>query len=1218
MLLNLDVFDSAADESHSPHEMRESSLENENLMQRNAEEISDVLQNINAISPKAPGTPPRLVSSESQSSSSEENVKEGGGEFQQPGMEDAMPDLCVDDSDQPGLFPTLSELEIEDAEPGALPALVKVSDDDDSFTEEENPQPGARSFEDALQDALEGSTHEYFPWKAGDYVSAKMEGDIWEHGQVLHIREKDNHVLFRPDRSLQGPVWLPPTDIQPYEAQDNIPQEGSMWCVSESVPVLDEVELLTQEPGTLPAMYEVSEDNDFLPEEEQRPPDVLPQKKQIPQNIDPNNYFGPNFLTPSVAKKDPARSPASSTTPSWGMSEDSMQITPNVEYTPDPEEERMIEEQLRNKTTPEQHEYLAVQDADRLSDEINCPACTLLNHITNTCCSMCGNALQPYLRRPKSPTHAVPPEDLFNKDRKKQAEVTPLVVRRCKPNVEWKMQIRWNDGYIKEVAPDGQAHALKIETGWQIVKIDNEEYNEELMQLKMLGNAPYFMTFCTKPTQLKKVHFEEDMKADPFAKLQGCWTNSIGQVFQVKGREFYNTDGRSYQITLDKFGINFVFHDYRMSVGADVPVWRNVANPMRPNIVWYPADPSDFEKALVLVSQPKPPAQPAPPAIDFTNIPPELLSAQWSCPNCTYTNWGPFDCTTCEQNGRMTKSPFSLDNPMIQDLISCLTPEPEPEIQDENGWHCPECNTLNSDDVIMCARHHPGHWKCSSCDAAVSRNYRICTSCGQDRTQHVEVEADMWQCQTCTVLNEKAAMMCQACDTLNPNSVFQNEDILGGLAPAVTSWTCDRCTLVNSIADPLCTACANTRPVGLGPVSDIIKHQAGTWICSRCELEVPESDDTCFNPDCRTARREDEIISWNCGKCTVLNHTPLDEIFCCQLCGEMRISDEDIRRAKENELELRRQQEEKERRKQIARDRRRREEERRRREEERRRRALEERRKKMKELETLPSVLAMKERGYHSTYGTMAKCLLEILGTVNHPSSITKFDLLKKFLAKFAEFKQQIGHPDCRIVYHWTNQRNFDAIEENGLLIPDGRRLQVANGSAHGLGIYSSEDPNQYSRFGQGAEHVFACISVLGKSSSRHGRERAHADFDATVTGSIIVFYDEAQICPVFLLRPNDIVLVQHLYEFISDLLTKWRVMDVVLETPEVEGEPVPPRINRRGRQDAPVSMVFADEEEGGNPGPAVRRSRAPSVRRRRDSWIPDMFGWMSSNGRNS
>jgi hypothetical protein len=69
----------------------------------------------------------------------------------------------------------------------------------------------------------------------------------------------------------------------------------------------------------------------------------------------------------------------------------------------------------------------------------------------------------------------------------------------------------------------------------------------------------------------------------------------------------------------------------------------------------------------------------------------------------------------------------------------------------------------------------------------------------------------------------------------------------------------------------------------------------------------------------------------------------------------------------------------------------------------------------------------------------------------------------------------------CRLVYHGTGTNQAaKAIAKVGLVIPgEGNDVKVANGTAHGAGIYTADTPNtpcSYARQGD----LFACVGVTG------------------------------------------------------------------------------------------------------------------------------------------
>lgn len=53
----------------------------------------------------------------------------------------------------------------------------------------------------------------------------------------------------------------------------------------------------------------------------------------------------------------------------------------------------------------------------------------------------------------------------------------------------------WSSGMVEGVSANGQAEKLEVKAGWTIVKIDGQDYSEELVDLKSQGDEEYMMTF---------------------------------------------------------------------------------------------------------------------------------------------------------------------------------------------------------------------------------------------------------------------------------------------------------------------------------------------------------------------------------------------------------------------------------------------------------------------------------------------------------------------------------------------------------------------------------------------------------------------------------------------------------------------------------------------------------------------------------------------------
>jgi len=131
------------------------------------------------------------------------------------------------------------------------------------------------------------------------------------------------------------------------------------------------------------------------------------------------------------------------------------------------------------------------------------------------------------------------------------------------------------------------------------------------------------------------------------------------------------------------------------------------------------------------------------------------------------------------------------------------------------------------------------------------------------------------------------------------------------------------------------------------------------------------------------------------------------------------------------------------------------------------------------------------------------------------------WDFAKDFVYKFKEFLETGYDEDPMVIYHWTDQKNFGSIIDGNLKVPDGRKVAVVNGSAHGVGIYAHTDPHWGRNYGKGAKKMFMCLALKGKAMNKHGRERQNEHFDTSERGNIYVFYSQQQVLPVYNIEPD-------------------------------------------------------------------------------------------------
>jgi hypothetical protein len=105
------------------------------------------------------------------------------------------------------------------------------------------------------------------------------------------------------------------------------------------------------------------------------------------------------------------------------------------------------------------------------------------------------------------------------------------------------------------------------------------------------------------------------------------------------------------------------------------------------------------------------------------------------------------------------------------------------------------------------------------------------------------------------------------------------------------------------------------------------------------------------------------------------------------------------------------------------------------------------------------------------------------------------------------------------LVYHGTHVRNMNSICNRGLLVP-GRGpnpISVTNGSACGVGIYSSKSAEYSTGYTRDCSTMFVCAVITagaGKRSQVDGWKQPAV----LINGDMIVLGEERRICPLFLL----------------------------------------------------------------------------------------------------
>lgn len=94
------------------------------------------------------------------------------------------------------------------------------------------------------------------------------------------------------------------------------------------------------------------------------------------------------------------------------------------------------------------------------------------------------------------------------------------------------------------------------------------------------------------------------------------------------------------------------------------------------------------------------------------------------------------------------------------------------------------------------------------------------------------------------------------------------------------------------------------------------------------------------------------------------------------------------------------------------------------------------------------------------------------------------------------------------ILYHGTPTKCLGGIVTRGLVVPGKLGVTVANGSAHGLGIYTAANPGFSRSYSGSGEFMFVCIGLVGDGNVL-----------TNSTGVIVVFPEERWIAPVWLVK---------------------------------------------------------------------------------------------------
>lgn len=165
-------------------------------------------------------------------------------------------------------------------------------------------------------------------------------------------------------------------------------------------------------------------------------------------------------------------------------------------------------------------------------------------------------------------------------------------------------------------------------------------------------------------------------------------------------------------------------------------------------------------------------------------------------------------------------------------------------------------------------------------------------------------------------------------------------------------------------------------------------------------------------------------------------------------------------------------------------------------------------------------------RGFHGLqesfmkmHGSDIKNSLD--GVFEGPVKLEKAQVGREVQQRFLEAMQG-GYPILP-TFHGSNERNYRSILERGLLIPGrGNELRVANGSAHGLGIYTANVTNPRLSMGFCTAPKMLVCGVLDDATVA-GRAATCGNFTVKAqsnvikhVGDAVVVFDESRVVPLW------------------------------------------------------------------------------------------------------
>jgi len=195
-----------------------------------------------------------------------------------------------------------------------------------------------------------------------------------------------------------------------------------------------------------------------------------------------------------------------------------------------------------------------------------------------------------------------------------------------------------------------------------------------------------------------------------------------------------------------------------------------------------------------------------------------------------------------------------------------------------------------------------------------------------------------------------------------------------------------------------------------------------------------------------------------------------------------------------------------------------------------------------------------------------------------HGDRVASFDFAMDFVTKYKQMVNRLGFLDAEpnIFYHWTAQSNLKKIQQNNLVVPDGKNVRHATDAGfYGCGVYTGKDATAFQTYGHGNKKVIVLLGLQGRVYKCPDLEHGvccKVGFDCHTCphSSEWVFFLSEQILPIFFVEPKDLApaieLAHAVKRYLLQVIEKHGIEAFLSDAPANERMP---------KQHAPVGGIL-------------------------------------------